>query len=134
MAVSGENVAFVLILAGPLLRRLPRFGRLAAGIVVLVVFGTMTRWEPSVLRACAMAACSLLALSLGRPTAGLRALALAAIVLLLADPIILHTVFFRVAKRLVQPWVEGYRPNPLGQVASRDLALRPRQEKKTGGD
>ena len=46
---SGENVAFVLILAGPLLRRLPRFGRLAAGVTVLVVFGTMTRWEPSVL-------------------------------------------------------------------------------------
>ena len=41
-------------------------------------------------------------------------------------------VFFRVAKRLVQPWVEGYRPNPLGQVASRDLALRPRR-RKTGG-
>ena len=52
--------------------------------------------------------------------------------LLVDAPVI--PVFFRVAKRLVQPWVEGYRPNPLGQVASRDLALRPRQEKKTGGD
>jgi competence protein ComEC len=97
VAVSGENVAFVLVLVGPLLHRLPRFGRLAAGLAVLLVFGTMTRWEPSVLRACAMAACSLLALSLGRPTAGLRALALAATVLLLADPFLLHSVGFQLS-------------------------------------
>jgi competence protein ComEC len=97
VAVSGENVAFVLILAGPILRRLPRFSRLAAGLAVLLVFGTMTRWEPSVLRACAMAVCSLLALSLGRPTAGLRALALAATVLLLADPFLLHSVGFQLS-------------------------------------
>jgi competence protein ComEC len=97
VAVSGENVAFVLVLVGPLLRRLPRFGRLAAGLGVLLVFGTMTRWEPSVLRACAMAACSLLALSLGRPTAGLRALAIAATVLLLGDPFLLHSVGFQLS-------------------------------------
>jgi competence protein ComEC len=97
VAVSGENVAFVLILAGPMLRRLPRFARLAGGLAVLLVFRTMTRWEPSVLRACAMASCSLLALSLGRPTAGLRALALAATVLLLADPFLLHSVGFQLS-------------------------------------
>jgi competence protein ComEC len=97
VAVSGENVAFVLVLVGPLIRRLARFGRLAAGLAVLVVFGTMTRWEPSVLRACAMAACSLLSLSLGRPTAGLRALALAVTVLLLADPFLLHSVGFQLS-------------------------------------
>jgi len=97
VAVSGENVAFVLVLVGPILRRLPRFSRLAAGLAVLLVFGTMTRWEPSVLRACAMASCSLLALSLGRPTAGLRALALAATALLLADPFLLHSVGFQLS-------------------------------------
>jgi len=97
VAVSGENVAFVLVVVGPLLRRLPRLGRLAGGLAVLVVFGTMTRWEPSVLRACAMAACSLVALSLGRPTAGLRALAIAATVLLLADPFLLHSVGFQLS-------------------------------------
>ncbi len=43
-------------------------------------------------------------------------------------------VFFRVAKRLVKPWVDGYRPNPLGQVATRDLSLVPRGNKKAGGD
>ena len=32
-------------------------------------------------------------------------------------------VFFRVSKRLVKPYVGGYRPNPLGHVASRDLTI-----------
>jgi ABC-type oligopeptide transport system substrate-binding subunit len=41
---------------------------------------------------------------------------------LLADaPVI--PVFFRVSKRLVKPHVEGYRANPLGHVASRDLRI-----------
>ena len=52
----------------------------------------------------------------------------------LLDDVPVIPVFFRVTKRLVQPWVEGYRPNPLGQIASRDLALRPRAEEKAGGD
>src|SRR5437899_3009601 len=54
----------------------------------------MTRWEPSVLRACAMAACSMTALYLGRPTAGVRVLALAVVVLVLADPFLVHSIGF----------------------------------------
>ena len=50
LVVSGENVAFVLALAGPLLRRLPLAGRLAVALAVLLLFGVLTRWEPSVLR------------------------------------------------------------------------------------
>jgi competence protein ComEC len=94
LAVSGANVAFVLVLVGPALRRLGLQGRLAGGMLVLVVFGTMTRWEPSVLRACAMAACSMTALYLGRPAAGLRVLALAALALLVVDPFLVHSVAF----------------------------------------
>ncbi|MGI8796181.1 MAG: ComEC/Rec2 family competence protein [Acidimicrobiia bacterium] len=94
LVVSGANVAFVLVLAGPVLRRFGLGGRLVGGLAVLIVFGTMTRWEPSVLRACAMAACSMTALHLGRPTAGLRVLALAVIGLLLADPFLVHSVGF----------------------------------------
>ncbi len=61
------------------------------------------------------------------------ALIMAADAQLLEDtPVI--PVFFRVAKRLVKPWVDGYRPNPLGQVATRDLSIRPLGSKKTGGD
>ncbi len=54
----------------------------------------MTRWEPSVLRAIAMAVIGLVAGYLGRPTAGLRVLVLAAIALLVADPFLLHSVGF----------------------------------------
>jgi competence protein ComEC len=93
-AVSGENVAFVLALFAPLLRRLALRGRLTGGIAILVFFGTMTRWEPSVLRAVAMAIIALVAGHLGRPASGLRVLVLAATVLLVADPFLLHSVGF----------------------------------------
>src|SRR4029453_14358924 len=73
-AVSGENVVVVMALFAPLLRRSGLRGRVVLALVVLVCFGTMTRWEPSVLRAIAMATVALLAGALGRPTTGLRVL------------------------------------------------------------
>jgi competence protein ComEC len=94
LAVSGENVAFVLALAGPLLRRLGYRGRFVVGLAVIVVFGTMTRWEPSVLRAVTMAGIAMFAGFLGRPASGLRLLVLAATVVLLADPFLIHSVGF----------------------------------------
>jgi competence protein ComEC len=94
LAVSGANVAFVLALTRPLVRRLALRAQLVVGLAVLVLFGTMTRWEPSVLRACAMAACSMTALYLGRPTAGVRVLALAVVSLVLADPFLIHSIGF----------------------------------------
>jgi len=93
-AVSGENVAFVMALFAPVLRRAGLRGRVVLALVVLVCFGTMTRWEPSVLRAIAMATVALLAGALGRPTIGLRVLFLAAIALLLVDPFLVHQVGF----------------------------------------
>ena len=93
-AVSGENVAFVLAVFAPLLRRLGVRGRVPVAIALLLLFGTMTRWEPSVLRAIAMAVLALLAGFLGRPVDALRALVLAAIVLLVADPFLVHSVGF----------------------------------------
>jgi competence protein ComEC len=93
-AVSGENVAFVMALFAPLLRRSGLRGRVVLAMVVLVCFGTMTRWEPSVLRAIAMASIALLASVLGRPTTGLRVLVLAATGLLLVDPFLVHQVGF----------------------------------------
>ena len=94
LAVSGANVAFVLALVGPALRRLPRAVRLAATLGVLVLVGAMTRWEPSVLRACAMAACAVLAVHLGRPARTIRVLALAVGALVLVDPFLVHSVGF----------------------------------------
>ncbi len=94
LAVSGQNVAFVLALALPLLRLLGLRGRFLAALAVLVLFGVLTRWEPSVLRAEAMAAVSLLASTMGRPVSTIRVLALAVTGLLLVDPLLVRSVGF----------------------------------------
>lgn len=94
LAVSGQNVAFVLALAAPVLRLLGLRGRFLAGVAVLVAFGVLTRWEPSVLRASAMAVVTLLAATVGRPASTLRVLALAVTVLLVVDPLLVGSVGF----------------------------------------
>lgn len=94
LAVSGENVAFVLALAAPVLRLLGLRARFVAGMAVLVGFGVLTRWEPSVLRASAMAAVTLLAATMGRPASTLRVLALAVTALVLVDPLLVGSVGF----------------------------------------
>lgn len=94
LAVSGQNVAFVLALAAPVLRLLGLRGRFLAGLAVLVAFGALTRWEPSVLRASAMAVVVLLAVTLGRPASTIRVLALAVTGLLLVDPMLVGSIGF----------------------------------------
>jgi ComEC/Rec2-related protein len=94
LAVSGANLAFVLGALRPLLRRGSWRTRWILGVSVVVLFGTVTRWEPSVLRASAMAMVAMSAAALGRPVEGLRILALAATALLLVDPFLLHSVGF----------------------------------------
>jgi competence protein ComEC len=94
LAVSGQNVAFALAAAWPLLRLLPLRTRFAAALFVLALFGVMTRWEPSVLRAEAMAAVGLFAYTVGRPASTLRLLALAVSGLLLVDPLLVRSVGF----------------------------------------
>ena len=94
LAVSGENVAFVMALAAPLLRRLRLGSRTALALAIVLVFAAMTRFEPSVLRASAMAAIALLATLGGRPASSLRVLSYAVVALLLADPFLLHSVAF----------------------------------------
>jgi competence protein ComEC len=94
LVVSGSNVAFVLALLGPFLNRFRLSGRLAGGLAALVLFGILTRWEPSVLRAVAMAALTLLAGTLGRPASTLRVLSLAVTGLVLVDPLLVHSLGF----------------------------------------
>jgi competence protein ComEC len=94
LAVSGANVAFALGLAGPLLRRSSLATRFITGAVVLVVFGAMTRWQPSVLRAVAMALVALTAQWAGRPVSSLRLLCIAGTALILIDPFLVHSVGF----------------------------------------
>jgi competence protein ComEC len=94
LVVSGQNVAFVLSLLAPFLGRLRLRGRLAGALAALVLFGILTRWEPSVLRAVAMAGLTLLAAAMGRPASTLRILSLAVTGLVLIDPLLVHSLGF----------------------------------------
>lgn len=96
-AVSGANVAFVLLLLNPLFKKLRLAGRFVGGIIALLVFGALTRWEPSVVRAEAMAAVVLYASFLGRPISLIRSLSLASTALLLADPFLVRALGFQLS-------------------------------------
>ena len=97
LVVSGQNVAFVLVVAGPLLQRFGRRPRLAATVALLVVFATVTRFEPSVLRATVMAGLAGLGVALGRQASGVRVLSLAVAALVTADPFLVQSVGFRLS-------------------------------------
>lgn len=94
LAVSGQNVAFVLALAAPALGLLGLRNRFLLGVAILLAFGVLTRWEPSVLRASAMAGVALFAATVGRPASTLRVLSLAVTGLLLIDPLLVGSVGF----------------------------------------
>jgi competence protein ComEC len=92
VAVSGQNVAFVLTALSPLLRRLRRTVRLIVTLGVLIWFVVITRVEPSVIRAAVMAGVATLSISLGRPTRTLRILAMTVIVTIFIDPLLAWSV------------------------------------------
>ena len=90
VAVSGSNVALVLagvtgvVAAAGLGAR----GRGRLGIAAVLWFVLLTRWEPSVLRAGLMAVLVLAGGLTGRGTEARHALGMAALLLLLADPLL----------------------------------------------
>ncbi len=94
LVVSGQNVAFVLAAAEPILSRGRRHGRLLGSLAVLVLFGVVTRWEPSVLRAGCMAALTLGTRHVDRRQPALRVLSLSVIVLLIVDPLLSRSFGF----------------------------------------
>jgi competence protein ComEC len=99
LAVSGSNVAMFL---GPLLAvgsrlRLRIRGRVVLGLIGVVFFALLTRWEPSVLRAGAMAGVALMGAWSGRPRSTLPVLALAVLILLVADPSLASSVGFQLS-------------------------------------
>jgi competence protein ComEC len=93
-AVSGQNVAYLLAAALPILRRLRPLWRWAATVGLVGWFMALTRFEPSVLRAGVMAGLAATAFVLGRQPHPLRLLALAVIGLALADPLLVWSVGF----------------------------------------
>ncbi len=94
LAVSGQNVAFVLAVAAPVLRRLGIGNRFALTLGLLIVFAIATRMEASVLRATVAAGIATWSMVLGRRSSGLRTLCLAVIMLLLIDPLLAQSVGF----------------------------------------
>lgn len=93
-AVSGQNVALVLAVCAPLLRRLRPVPRWVTTLGVIGWFVLLTRAEPSVLRAGVMAGLAATAFALGRQAEPLRLLALAVTGLLLLDPLLAWSVGF----------------------------------------
>jgi competence protein ComEC len=97
LAVSGQNIAFVMVIAGPVLSRLTFGPRLVATLAVLAGFALVTRAEPSVLRASGMAAVAAAGVALGRPASTLRALALGVAAMVLVDPLLVTSLGFRLS-------------------------------------
>ncbi len=97
MVVSGQNVAFALLVASPLIRRGGLRWRFALTVATLLGFGVLTRWEPSVLRAEAMAVVAAAGALTGRPVPAVRLLALAVTGCVLLDPLLVLSVGFRLS-------------------------------------
>jgi competence protein ComEC len=93
-AVSGQNVAYTLAMAGLFLKRLRTWWRLGATWALIAWFVVLTRVEPSVLRAGMMAAIGALAFALGRDRSVPRILAVTVVVLVLIDPLLVWSVGF----------------------------------------
>jgi competence protein ComEC len=97
LAVSGQNVAFVLAITGPVLRRLGHRQRFVFVLGVLVLFATVTRFEPSVVRASVMTAVAAVAVLVGTEVSSGRVLAVAVAALVIVDPLIVHSVAFQLS-------------------------------------
>lgn len=93
-AVSGQNVAFLLAVASPVLRRCRPLWRWLLTVSLLAWFAALTRFEPSVLRATVMAGLSATAFGLGRVASPLRLLALAVTALVIVDPFLVWSPGF----------------------------------------
>lgn len=119
LAVSGQNVAFVLLILAPLARWMPPGVRLVVTLAVLMFFAMVTRFEPSVLRASVMAGLAAASVVVGRPGSGLRLLGGCVVGLLWWDPMLARSVGFQLSVLaslgilLVSPLVVGRLPGPL---------------------
>jgi competence protein ComEC len=135
LAVSGSNVAMflapVLILVTWL--RLARGGRAAVAMVAVAFFVLLTRWEPSVLRAGAMAGLALAGTWAGRPRSTAGLLGTAVLGLLVLDPGLGRSVGFQLSvaatiglAALAGPLAArlGWLPRPLALAVGATLAAQ----------
>jgi len=97
LVVSGQNVAFVIAVLMPLVGRFRPGSRLVVLFGALAFFALLTRFEPSVLRAVAMAGVALGAAAMGTPVDGRRGLSVAVATLVVIDPFLVHVLAFRLS-------------------------------------
>jgi competence protein ComEC len=122
-AVSGQNVSFVIAAAGPLLSRLRPSARWIVTLGLIAWFVSLTRFEPSIVRAGTMAAISATAFAIGHDRAPFRVLCLAVTALVLVDPLLLRSIGFWLSVGAtagvctVGPWL-ARRLSVLGIVAT----------------
>ncbi|CAA9267430.1 MAG: DNA internalization-related competence protein ComEC/Rec2 [uncultured Acidimicrobiales bacterium] len=131
LAVSGSNIAFVLAVAAPVLTRLGLRPRLVGGVAVVVGFGLLTRWEPSVTRASAMAIVAMVGATVGRPSSSVRGLCLAVTALLLIDPLLVGSVGFLLSTgacagiALFSERLQRWLPSPLAVTVAAQVGVTP---------
>ncbi|MDQ6696792.1 MAG: ComEC/Rec2 family competence protein, partial [Actinomycetota bacterium] len=129
LVVSGENLAFVLALVAPLLRRLRLSSRCLVTVAAIAFFALITRGEPSVLRAAMMAGLSVSATTVGRPLSSIRLLAYAVASLVLIDPFLVGSVGFQLSVGaslgivLLAPGLRRSLPGPAAIVDATAVTL-----------
>lgn len=136
-AVSGQNVAFVLAVCGPLLRRIHERARFAVLVAIVAWFVVVTRCEPSVVRAGIMAVVAAYGSSRGFLASGERALALTVGAALIVDPLLSASVGFQLSTAAtaglvwVAPRITNRIPGPrwlaesLGVTVAAQIAVAP---------
>lgn len=120
VVVSGRHVALMLagVLGAAALLSVGARGRRRLGLGAVVWFAVLVRWQPSVLRAGVMAALVLGAGMLGRGRDPRHALAMAVLLLLLADPLLAGQLGFVLSVLatggvlVVAPWLADRLPGP----------------------
>lgn len=93
-SVSGQNVVYVMAAVSVFLRRLRPSARFLGTLAVIGWFVVLTRAEPSVLRAAAMASVVAFNFFRGKALNGRQVLAVAVVALLLIDPMLAFSVGF----------------------------------------
>ena len=115
LAVSGLHVGFVVVVANfllALLILLPHGQLLRSACVIMLIwlYAAVVGFSPSVVRAAAMFSILQIALSLASNTLSLNTLCLAAVLMILSNPFMMHDVGFLLSFLAVAGIVEWGRP------------------------
>ncbi|MEY4131903.1 MAG: hypothetical protein RLZZ31_2027 [Actinomycetota bacterium] len=97
LVVSGQNLAFIIVLASPILSRLRRGSRFLFIFFVVTFFVTLTGFEPSVLRAAVMVMVGAVGLFTESLVTGMQRVAIAFILCLLLDPLLVYSRGFQLS-------------------------------------